>query len=64
VLTESAGNVFTKITGSSAAPALTRGDAEVRTERIQEYCASSFLLDWLAGADACRRNIQGFSFKF
>lgn len=61
--TESTAKVLTKIIGSSARP-LTRGEEEIREERAPERCESGFLLDWLAGADACRRNIEGFSFNF
>jgi hypothetical protein len=40
--------------------------AEVDTGmlRVPESYESGFLLDWLAGGEACQRNIQGFSFKF
>ena len=53
----------TKIT-ESAAPAVSRGETETWADRVPENCESSFLLDWLAGGEACQRNIQGFSFKF
>ncbi|MGA7245175.1 MAG: hypothetical protein WBX19_18465 [Terracidiphilus sp.] len=32
-------------------------------ERVAQFIESSFLLDWLAGGDACQRNIRGFSLK-
>jgi hypothetical protein len=32
--------------------------------RLQECSGSGFLLDWLAGGEACKRDIQGFSVGF
>ena len=64
MFTESTGTVFTKITESAAL----RRETETCANRLPENCASGFLLDWLAGADACPRSIpvriEGFSFKF
>lgn len=39
-----------------------RNQAAATTEWIARVGQESFLLDWLAGGEACRRNIQGFSF--
>ena len=65
MFTESAGTVFTKITEPAA---LALRETETWVEQAAENCESSFLLDWLAGADASLRSIprstQGFSFKF
>jgi hypothetical protein len=52
------GNAPTKI---SISVAVSRVAAVTRTERVLESGESSFLLDWLAGGEACRRIIEGFS---
>ncbi len=63
LIADRTGNVAA--TFSRLAPAaVSRVAAVTRTERVPESCESSFLLDWLAGGEACQRNIQGFSFRF
>ena len=47
----------------SVQPAKNRAEFQVVDERIGECCRSGFLLDWLAGGEACKRDIQGFSVR-
>ena len=45
---------------------LTENHAEpqISEERTRESSGSGFLLDWLAGGEACQRDIQGFPVRF
>lgn len=63
LITHRTGNASKIIIGSRSS-AETCVEAKTQTDRVPESCESSFLLDWLAGGEACQRNIQGFSFKF
>jgi hypothetical protein len=63
LIVDRTGNAPTKFS-RSAPDVVSRVAAVTRTERVPESCESSFLLDWLAGGEACQRNIQGFAFKF
>jgi hypothetical protein len=40
------------------------GEPHTSTEPKWECFGSGFLLDWLAGGEACKRDIQGFSVRF
>lgn len=63
LIADKTGNAPASLRGS-AADSLIRVPVVARTEQVDEIYASSFLLDWLSGGEACQRDIQGFSFKF
>lgn len=47
----------------SVQPRENHAGLQAGVERIGECSGSGFLLDWLAGGEACKRDIQGFSIK-
>jgi hypothetical protein len=51
-------------TGEPTRAGVTQDEVDAQTKRVPEACESGFLLDWLAGGEACQRNTQGFSSKF
>jgi hypothetical protein len=59
---ERAGSVLTRL-GESFQSAESHQQTGEPVERVAQFIESSFLLDWLAGGDACQRNIRGFSLK-
>jgi hypothetical protein len=63
LISQGTGNAATD-TGKCASAPLSRIEVDRKTERILKSSEASFLLDWLAGGEACRRNIEGFCFKF
>jgi hypothetical protein len=40
-----------------------RGEPQTEAARFGQYSGSGFLLDWLAGGEACKRDIQGFAVR-
>lgn len=59
---ESAGSASTRL-GESFESAESHLQTGEPAERVGRFVGSSFLLDWLAGGDACQRDIRGFSLK-
>ncbi len=49
---------------ASVKPAENHTEFQSGSERIRECSGSGFLLDWLAGGEACKRDIQGFLVRF
>ena len=47
----------------SVQPRENHAGLQAGVERIGECSGSGFLLDWLAGGEVCKRDIQGFSVR-